>query len=459
MQVLSRKSCVARVMARCHAVPLLAPKPVGAMSARAMLATKPAMRAGRPRGALVLAPATPAAPRLHSKKAKWCGSVRGGLQQRVRSPRPPPCAALRRPTDTSRSRPRRPTVCRDSSKEAGPDMDGAAAVVHAGSTCATDAPAGAAADHEPVEDNPELHPLKEALQRARLRLEEATGIRCPRALHAPPPSPSPAPNASTPTRTLDAHREALEAEAQKVAQLAVNAEGAVTKQRAQLEEAVAELQAAQAAKQLAQHELEELRQQMDTLQAQQPQGMAALALALVALALALTALAALAALALALAALAPMLPSRLCRRASNSCCNRLGGRACCGCNGGRVSGCKSGGCVVATQPAVAGRDDAHRGGAGEGALVVGSNATNFGHAGSCTLAACWCWAPVSLQAQGRDSQGLAVLQIERLQAKLAIAVNAAKQADNIAQAAMEAAEEAVRDEMETIAGKCSDSAC
>lgn len=31
---------------------------------------------------------------------------------------------------------------------------------------------------EEVENNPELHPLKEALQRARLRLEEATGIRC-----------------------------------------------------------------------------------------------------------------------------------------------------------------------------------------------------------------------------------------------------------------------------------------
>lgn len=29
-----------------------------------------------------------------------------------------------------------------------------------------------------MENNPELHPLKEALQRARMRLEEATGIRC-----------------------------------------------------------------------------------------------------------------------------------------------------------------------------------------------------------------------------------------------------------------------------------------
>lgn len=45
-------------------------------------------------------------------------------------------------------------------------------------------------------------------------------------------------------------------------------------------------------------------------------------------------------------------------------------------------------------------------------------------------------------------------QIARLQAKLVTAEEAAKQADSIAQAAMEAAEEAVRDEMETIAGGC-----
>ena len=43
-------------------------------------------------------------------------------------------------------------------------------------------PAAAAAvapevDEEEAENNPELHPLKEALQRAKLRLEEATGIR------------------------------------------------------------------------------------------------------------------------------------------------------------------------------------------------------------------------------------------------------------------------------------------
>ena len=43
-------------------------------------------------------------------------------------------------------------------------------------------------------------------------------------------------------------------------------------------------------------------------------------------------------------------------------------------------------------------------------------------------------------------------QISTLQAKLASAEDVYKQADGIAQAAMEAAEEAVRDEMETIAG-------
>ena len=43
-------------------------------------------------------------------------------------------------------------------------------------------------------------------------------------------------------------------------------------------------------------------------------------------------------------------------------------------------------------------------------------------------------------------------QIERLRAKLVAAEEAYAAADGIAQAAMEAAEEAVRDEMETIAG-------
>jgi len=50
-------------------------------------------------------------------------------------------------------------------------------------------------DEVDMSENPELKPLKEAVQRARQRMEEATGIR-----------------------------EALEAEAQEVAQLAVNAE-------------------------------------------------------------------------------------------------------------------------------------------------------------------------------------------------------------------------------------------
>ncbi|MBZ5782242.1 hypothetical protein, partial [Klebsiella aerogenes] len=60
---------------------------------------------------------------------------------------------------------------------------------------------------EEVEDSPELHPLKEGLLRAQRSVTEATGIR-----------------------------EALEAEAQQVAQLAVNAEGALNKAKRQLEE-------------------------------------------------------------------------------------------------------------------------------------------------------------------------------------------------------------------------------
>jgi monovalent cation:proton antiporter-2 (CPA2) family protein len=73
-------------------------------------------------------------------------------------------------------------------------------------------------DDEQVENNPELHPLKEALLRARRRREEATGVR-----------------------------EALEAEAQQVAQLAVNAEAALNKAKKQLDEATADLAAATAA--------------------------------------------------------------------------------------------------------------------------------------------------------------------------------------------------------------------
>lgn len=68
-----------------------------------------------------------------------------------------------------------------------------------------------------MENNPELHPLKEALLRAQRRREEATGIR-----------------------------EALEAEAQEVAQLAVEAETAYKKIQKQLEDALAELKAAEA---------------------------------------------------------------------------------------------------------------------------------------------------------------------------------------------------------------------
>lgn len=44
-------------------------------------------------------------------------------------------------------------------------------------------------------------------------------------------------------------------------------------------------------------------------------------------------------------------------------------------------------------------------------------------------------------------------QVASVQAKLAAAEESYTQADSIAQAAMEAAEEAVRDEMETIAGE------
>ena len=72
---------------------------------------------------------------------------------------------------------------------------------------------------EDAEDNPELQPLKEALRRAELRRGEATGIR-----------------------------EALEAEAQEVAQLAVNAQDAFATVSAQIEEVTEELQLAEAAR-------------------------------------------------------------------------------------------------------------------------------------------------------------------------------------------------------------------
>lgn len=66
-----------------------------------------------------------------------------------------------------------------------------------------------------IEDAPELHPLTEALQRAANRRDEAAGIR-----------------------------EALEAEAQQVAQLAVNAESSLISTKKLLEDALAELEAA-----------------------------------------------------------------------------------------------------------------------------------------------------------------------------------------------------------------------
>jgi len=66
-----------------------------------------------------------------------------------------------------------------------------------------------------VENNPELHPLNEAVIRAQERREEATGIR-----------------------------EALEAEAQEVAQLAVNAETSLNKLKKQLDESLADKEAA-----------------------------------------------------------------------------------------------------------------------------------------------------------------------------------------------------------------------
>ncbi|PSC73360.1 K(+) efflux antiporter chloroplastic-like [Micractinium conductrix] len=123
-------------------------------------------------------------------------------------------------------------VCKGGSKEG--DIEATAAEGNGASAL----PAAAAAvapevDEEEAENNPELHPLKEALQRAKLRLEEATGIR-----------------------------EALEAEAQKVAQLAVNAEGGVAKAKRQLEEAGAELEASQGARSKAADALAQIQAQM-----------------------------------------------------------------------------------------------------------------------------------------------------------------------------------------------------
>ena len=57
-------------------------------------------------------------------------------------------------------------------------QEGNGAAARANGAAAKAAEAGDSDDEELVENNPELHPLKEALQRARMRLEEATGIRC-----------------------------------------------------------------------------------------------------------------------------------------------------------------------------------------------------------------------------------------------------------------------------------------
>jgi hypothetical protein len=53
----------------------------------------------------------------------------------------------------------------------------ACCVLQGAGAAAAAASAAAAAEVDEAEDNPELHPLNEALRRARMRLEEATGIR------------------------------------------------------------------------------------------------------------------------------------------------------------------------------------------------------------------------------------------------------------------------------------------
>ena len=65
-----------------------------------------------------------------------------------------------------------------------------------------------------------------------------------------------------PARSNSPRREALEAEAQKVAQLAVNAEGGVAKAKRQLEEAGAELEASQGARSKAADALAQIQAQM-----------------------------------------------------------------------------------------------------------------------------------------------------------------------------------------------------
>ncbi|PRW61490.1 K(+) efflux antiporter chloroplastic-like [Chlorella sorokiniana] len=166
-----------------------------------------------------------------------CRAVPGRL---ARAPRPA------QTLPTLAKRPHRPSLisCRGTGKEEeaaaaalaaaaaeAAEGNGAAARANGAGAAAKAAQAGDSDDEELVENNPELHPLKEALQRARMRLEEATGIR-----------------------------EALEAEAQKVAQLAVNAEGSVIKYKKALEEWGADLAAARSAAVDAETELVEVQE-------------------------------------------------------------------------------------------------------------------------------------------------------------------------------------------------------
>ncbi|KAI3432210.1 hypothetical protein D9Q98_003772 [Chlorella vulgaris] len=245
------------------------------------------------------------------------------------------------------------TVCRGGNK----DAENAALETNG----AGGAGVAAAAEHaELVEDNPELHPLKEALQRARLRLEEAIGIR-----------------------------EALEAEAQKVAQLAVNAEGAVAKVQRQLEEAGAELAAAEAASQQAESDLAALQQQREET-------------------------------------------AELERQAKEKRAEAASAAA----EAAEVASDQD--TVAAVAQFVAATDSA------ASAAEALAAATAAGMEDEL-----WKRSEVQQEAAARLAE--AEDRMSRLQSKLAAAEEAAKLADRVAQAAMEAAEEAVRDEMETIA--------
>lgn len=86
----------------------------------------------------------------------------------------------------------------------------------------------------------------------------------------------PAATRAAPSRVLlrlaRPRREALEAEAQKVAQLAVNAEGAVSKARRQLDDAQADLETAQATQAKAAVAVEGLQQLMAAKVAEAAQG-------------------------------------------------------------------------------------------------------------------------------------------------------------------------------------------